>query len=76
MHKGPKNWFHGKGPFAEINAFSTRIRMIEAVKKYGVGGDAAHRAIDNSEDAEFVDGVVNAHKIASDPTAKEASKLS
>lgn len=67
MHKGPKNWFHGKGPFSKINFLTTQIRTIEAVKCHGIGGDAVHQALDDCEDPEFVEGVVNAHKIASDP---------
>ncbi|HRZ95607.1 MAG TPA: hypothetical protein P5262_03530 [Candidatus Moranbacteria bacterium] len=67
MHKGPKRWFSGKGPFSEINAFSTRIQMAKAIKCHGAGGDAVHQALADSENPEFVEGVVNAHKIATDP---------
>lgn len=62
-----KNIFHGKGPFSSINTFTTRIGMIRATKVFGLGGDALINAIDNSEDPEFVEGVVNCHKIAEDP---------
>ncbi len=63
--QGPKNLFHGKGPFSKINILTTRIRMIEAVKKFGMGGDALNDAVDRSEDSEFVEGVINPHKYLS-----------
>ena len=67
MKKKNRIRFSGKGPFSSINLLTTEIRTIEAVKRYGLGGDAAHQAIDESNDPEFVDGILNYHKIAEDP---------
>ncbi|OGI28553.1 MAG: hypothetical protein A2288_03390 [Candidatus Moranbacteria bacterium RIFOXYA12_FULL_44_15] len=65
--KKGKSIFHGRGPFSSINLLTTRIRMIEAVERFGIGGDAAKAALRESENLEFIDGVVNAHEIAKDP---------
>jgi len=67
MEKKKRIYFTGKGPFSKINLLTTSISNIEAVKKYGLGGDALMHSIDNSEDSDFVDGVVNYDKIATDP---------
>lgn len=67
MEKKKRIYFTGKGPFSKINLLTTSISNIEAARKYGLGGDALMHSIDNSEDPEFVDGVLNYHKIANDP---------
>jgi len=67
MEKAPRIHFTGKGPFSSINAFTTRIGMIQAAHVFGLGGNALVSTIDNSEDPEFVEGVLNYHKIAEDP---------
>ena len=59
---GPKNRFYGNGPFRKINKLTTQVRDIEAVKRFGLGGDALNDAIDRSENPEFIEGVINAHK--------------
>jgi|WetSurMetagenome_2_1015567.scaffolds.fasta_scaffold930441_3 hypothetical protein len=67
MEKKKRIYFTGKGPFSKINKLTTRISNIEAAKKYGLGRDALMHSIDSSEDSDFVDGVVNYDKIATDP---------
>lgn len=54
-----KNLFHGKGPFSTINKVTTHIRMIEAVHKYGIGGDAVKTSIPIGE---FEEGVLHPEK--------------
>jgi len=67
MEKKKRIYFTGKGPFSKINLLTTSISNIEAAKKYGLGGDALMHSIDNSENPDFVDGVINYDKIAKDP---------
>lgn len=62
-----KKWFNGGGPFSKINRLTTDIRMIEAVKLHGIGGDGLHNAVDNSVDSDFVSGILNYQVVAAEP---------
>jgi hypothetical protein len=69
----PKDWFHGKGPFSSINVLTTRIKMIEAVERYGLGGDSLageirrKHGVMNAEMDDFAQGVRDSQLFASDP---------
>lgn len=66
MKKGPKNWFHGKGPFSKINKLTTWIRMSEAVHTFGLGGDALKMSmptVDEIIEEELYEKIQNPNKL-------------